>query len=110
MYKINTERTFTRDVTVIFPGENNQDSKGTLKATYRALSETEYADYKDALPIELLQKVLVSVSGIADQDGNPIPDDKALDLVLNDTFAVSALEAEYVNCTRLKNFRRLRSR
>jgi hypothetical protein len=112
MYRINKERTFTRDVTVIFPDPNKEgkDSKGTLTATFKLLPQSEFEEALDLGDVDFLRKVLKRVSGIGDESGNPVPDEEAMEAVLDDSCAVSAMVAEYLECTKGKNFRRKRSR
>lgn len=112
MYRINKERTFTRDVTVIFPDPNQEgkDSKGTFKATFKLLSQSELNEIYDLGDVDFLREVLKRVSGIGDENGNPLPDEEAIEAVLDDSCAVSAMVGEYFEHVKGRNFRRKRSR
>jgi hypothetical protein len=110
MYKINQARTFVRDVTIIFPGQDGKDTKGTIKATFNYLTNTEY-DEAVALPdVDCFRKVVAGISGIGDANGQELPPDQALEQAANDPCLVSATLAEYVDCMKNKNFRRPRTR
>ena len=104
MFKVNQAQTFDQRVEVHFPGNNGQYTKGSFVATFRRITEDEFkACVSDQ---EVARATLQSVSGVADEDGNEMDSDKALEIVLNDSCCVPAIARTYVESTRSKNLRR----
>lgn len=110
MFKINSERTFKREVTVFIPNNEGKHTKGTFSATYRLLPQDELdkiltGDLEDE-DSGFLDEILVAVEGIADQDGNELSNSEALAGVKNDVCARVALVKEYFEAIQKKQSRR----
>lgn len=104
MFKINQAQTFEERVEVHFPNGNGQFTKGSFVATFKRISEDEFkATSSDQ---DVARAVLVSVSGIADDNDQEMPQDRAMESVLNDSCCVPAIARTYVEATRSKNLRR----
>jgi len=111
MYRINTKRTFKREVEVVFPAESGAGTtKGTLQAEFRMLSQSDIDDRMDQGDAAFLREVLVGVAGVGDEHGAELSADEARAAVLEDPLAVSALVGDYFEVTKGRNFRRRRAR
>ena len=111
MFKLSTNATFKRPITVITPTDEGE-TKGTFTAQFKRLPQSRidqvlggYAD--DESDASLLDEILVSVEGIADETGNPMPsDDTTLAAVKDDSCARVAMVAEYFKAITKKNRRK----
>jgi len=111
MFKLASNTTFKREVTVVIPTDDGT-SKGTFTATFKRLPQSRI----DALVSDgeedggdraLLNEILVAVDGIADANGDPMPsDDKTLDMVKDDACARVAMVSEYFHIIQAKNQRK----
>ena len=107
---------FTTDVVIRQPGSNEDES---FKATFKALSDDAVRVVLTDLRSgrisqdQLLGKVLVKVSGIADEDGKEVDTDTALSWVRSNVGAASACAIAYmreVSGVSEKNVQRSRGR
>lgn len=111
MFKLSKNTTFKRPVTVVTPTDDGE-TKGTFTARFKRLPQSRvdeilsgYAD--DESDTSLLDEILVGVEGIADEHGNPLPDnDETLAAVKDDSCARVALVAEYFKAITKKNQRK----
>lgn len=94
MIRITKTDTFTADVFVRLPGSDRDDS---FRATYRHLDRAQLkqlgADLRDGrlTDDELLDRVLVSVSGIGDESGQPVDEGTAMAWARSTPAAASAI-------------------
>lgn len=94
MIRITKTSTFTTDVYVRMPGEIKDDK---FKATFKHLSREQIkeisADLREGKLTndELLDRVLVSVSEIGDEKGEPVDADTALAWVRSEGPVITAL-------------------
>ena len=111
MFKLQTNPTFKRSVTVVTPTDNG-DTKGTFTATFNRLPQSRIdqilADRMDGdSDSSILDEVLANVDGIADENGNAMPsNDETLNLVKDDSCARIALVSEYFSAITKKNQRK----
>ncbi len=111
MFKLSSNATFKRQITVVTPTDDGE-TKGTFTAKFKRLPQSRidqilssYTD--DESDASLLDEILVSVEGIADEDGNPmLSDDTTLSKVKDDSCARVALVAEYFKAITKKNQRK----
>lgn len=88
-------------VTINIPGDNGAVTKAEIKADFLLLPQSEVDDLIAAArngdeDADLLRKVLVGFSGVADAGGNPIDFSEASrDRLLNISYARSALVQSY---------------
>lgn len=98
MIRITKTSTFTADVYVRLPGAERDDS---FKATYKHLNREQIkdlaADLRDGrlTDDDLLDRVLVGVSGIGDETGQPVDADTALAWVRSTPAAANAVNVAF---------------
>ncbi len=84
--KLNTSGKFTRrNIHIEIMGEKGQWEKNTLDATYLQPSTDELDDLRELKPKEVMERKLVGVVGLLDDDGNAIeltPENKAALLLI----------------------------
>ncbi len=103
MFKITKDRTFEREVTVVTPTDNGFTT-GAFTAVFRVLPDEQLAESRtDA---ETARSVTVSVSNVGDADGNALDPDEALEAVLSDPCAITAITVLYFNEIKTKNLKR----
>ena len=103
MFKITKDKTFEREVTVVTPTDTGF-SKGTFTGVFKYLPYLEAAEF--ATDEELARGVLKSVKGVADEGGTELSADDALEAVLADTCAITAIASTYMADMKNKNIRR----
>lgn len=104
MFKIAQAQTFEERVEVLIPTGNGQYAKGSFMATFELISDDELKE----LPTDqaTARRIVRSVREVGDANGEELPPDQALEAVLSNTCAVTAMVSTYVNATRVKNLRR----
>lgn len=111
MFKLSTNDTFKRNVTVYVPTDDGE-TKGTFKARFKRLPQSRIDEVLEIMvdgdsDRGLLDEILVGVEGIADANGNSLPDDDStLDLVKDDACARAALVTAYFKAIQGKNQRK----
>lgn len=102
MFKVAAERRTTVPVVVQFPSEDGKGwASGQLSATYRFLAKDELNEAVEderengIAARDFLDRVLVSVSGVADANNKELSPEEALAAVKADTFARQALTEKY---------------
>lgn len=106
MFKPKKDIQFKKKVTVRFP----DDSTGTLDVTYRTVSQDRLDDLLEGPDVELVEAVMVSPGQVAGEGDQALPEDEAIEVILNDACCVPAIAAEYLDEVKGKNFRRGKSR
>lgn len=99
MFKLVENPTFCRDVTVLVPADGGH-RKETCKAVFTAVSVSEAKGYdfgtEDGTRT-FLERVIVSLSDIADEHGSPLSYSPDLrDRVLDRSYARTALMKSYL--------------
>ncbi len=112
MFKLSTNATFKRKVTVFTPTDDGE-TKGTFTAQFKRLPQSRinqilsgraYEDSDDETDVSLLDEILISVDGISDDQGQPLPcDDSLLTAIKDDSCARVALVASYFKAITEKN-------
>jgi len=110
MFKVQKNSIFKRQVTVITPTDDGE-TKGTFTARFKRIPHSQIEAAMSSADVDadltLLDKVLVGVEGIADEDGNPLPDnDDTISLIKEDSCARTATVSEYFAATIKKNQRK----
>lgn len=111
MFKLSSNTTFKRQVTVVTPTDTG-DTKGTFTAQFRRLPQSRVDEVlTNAVEGDtdrgLLDEILVSVEGIADAEGNELPSsEETLKAVMDDACARVALVASYFDAIQKKNARK----
>ncbi len=111
MFKLSTNSTFKRDVTVYIPTDDGE-TKGAFKAHFKRLPQSRIDEVLESMADDdsdkgLLDEILIGVEGIADSDGNPLPNDAdTLQLVKDDSCARVATVSTYFKAIQRKNQRK----
>ena len=103
MFKITKDKTFEREVTVVTPTDKGSTT-GTFTGVFRILNEGALHELSD--DGDIARGVLKSVKDVGDENGNELPPDEALEAVLADTGAVTAITVLYFKERKSKNLRR----
>lgn len=72
-FKLNQSGKFTRPVTIEIAGDNGKWEKSTVNATFAQPSTEELDELKDLKPREVLERKLLGVTDLVDDDGNAVP-------------------------------------
>lgn len=101
-YKRKKTNTFPKTVSVMFP----DDSTGDIKAEFKYVTQDQLEDLIDRGDVGLLREVLVSVGEIEIEGSTEkLTGQAAIDEVVTDPCAVSALTADYIEVMKSRNFR-----
>lgn len=103
MFKITKDRTFEREVTVVTPLDTGFTT-GVFTAVFRVLPDGQLAE--SPTDEETARRVTASVSNVGDADGNAMDPDEALEAVLSNPCAITAITVLYFNEIKTKNLRR----
>lgn len=100
MLKLQKARTLTTAVDVRFPLGDNSYETQSFKATFRFASESEMKEHfkelkQDETDATVLDKVLVGVEGVGDENGEALDTAVALQMVKDDPFCARAALAKY---------------
>jgi len=105
MFKVQKNNTVKRRIEVLFPADGDgYESAGEFTAELKILSEERMEALADAPFVELVEEALVSVSDVGDADGNPLPQEQAMEAVLNSPQAVSAIAKQIYEMHRGRPF------
>lgn len=72
-FKLNQSGKFSRSVTIEIAGDNGKWERSTLTATFQQPTTEDLDELKDLKPREVLERKLVGVSDLLDDDGNALP-------------------------------------
>ncbi len=103
MFKITKDRTFEREVTVVTPTDKGTTT-GVFTGVFRLLPDNELDELN--IDRDIATAVLKSVKDVGDAEGNELPPDDALEAVLADTGAITAIVVLYFKELKTKNLRR----
>lgn len=97
MFKVTTEPKFTHAVTACVPTDGGHEEQ-SFKATFRVLDADQLSDSNDvAGQIEDLKRVLVSMSELIDENGQPLSySDSLRDQLIRQPYVRIALINTYV--------------
>ena len=105
MFKQQENNTVVREIDVIFPADGRgYKSAGTFKAELKILPEDLMNELADAPFAELVEEALVSVSDVGDAQGNPLPPEQAMEVVMRSPQAVSAIAKQIYEMHRGRPF------
>lgn len=100
MLSIKSESTFKRTVKVTIPGEDTDTvTEGSIVVDFRIVGRKRTSELLEDNE-KFFDELVAGVNGMGDEDGNPYPPKRQLEMAKDNPFILASIAREYADCMR----------